>query len=185
MFFKTSVAVAATAIGLGTLSLAAQAATVRVPLTYTYSSGLSSGSAGTGYFDIDDSLLGPNTSILFPGNVNDLQGFSLTFTGLASSPSTTTFALANLTNWLFKTNGTGTIIDANFDSSLNADGYDLAPAEVLFGLLIDPQGGESYYQITLGTPGPVPVQSTPEPGGVVALLGLGLGALASRGKKRG
>ena len=185
MFFKTSVAVAATAIGLGTLSLAAQAATVRVPLTYTYSSGVSSGSAGTGYFDIDDSLLAPNTSISFPGNFNDLQGFSLTFTGLASSPSTTTFTLANLTDWRFVTNGTGTIIDANFRSSLNADGYGLDTSNTLFSLLTDPLGGQSFYNITPGTPGPVPVQSTPEPGSVVALLGLGLGALASRVKKQG
>ncbi|WP_066030165.1 hypothetical protein [Microcystis aeruginosa] len=177
MSLKTSVAVAATAIGLSTLSLAAQAATVRVPLTY--------GSAGTGYFDIDDSLLAPNTDIFFPGNVNGLQGFSLTFTGLASSPSTTTFTLANLNDWGFTTDGTGTIIDANFQSSGNADGYKLDPSDALLAQLIDPLSGSSYYDITLGTPGPVPVQSTPEPGGVVALLGLGLGALASRGKKRG
>ncbi|MFM6482056.1 MAG: hypothetical protein ACKPIF_21705 [Microcystis panniformis] len=165
--------------------MAAQSATVRVPLTYTYDSGPTSGSAGTGYFDIDDSLLAPNTNIYFPGNVNDLQGFSLTFTGLASSPSTTTFTLANLTDWAFETDGTGTIIDANFVSSLNADGYELKAAEVLLGALIDPLDDASFYNITLGTPGPVPVQSTPEPGGVVALLGLGLGALASRGKKQG
>ena len=177
MSLKTSVAVAATAIGLSTLSLAAQAATVRVPLTY--------GSAGTGYFDIDDSLLAPNTNIKLPGNVNGLQGFSLTFTGLASSPSTTTFTLANLNNWAFRTDGTGTIIDANFRSSGNADGYKLEPSGALYAGLIDPLSGSSYYDITPGTPGPVPVQSTPEPGGVVALLGLGLGALASRGKKRG
>ena len=177
MSLKTSVAVAATAIGLSTLSLAAQAATVRVPLTY--------GSAGTGYFDIDDSLLAPNTNIYFPGNVNGLQGFSLTFTGLASSPSTTTFTLANLNNWTFTTNGTGTITDANFRSSGNADGYKLNPNNFLYAELIDPLSGVSFYVITPGTTGPVPVQSTPEPGGVVALLGLGLGALASRGKKRG
>ncbi|TRT89092.1 MAG: hypothetical protein EWV63_04605 [Microcystis aeruginosa Ma_OC_H_19870700_S124] len=114
-----------------------------------------------------------------------MQGFSLTFTGLASSPSTTTFTLANLNNWAFATNGTGTIIDANFQSSGNADGYKLEPLDALYAELTAPLSGSSDYYITPGTPGPVPVQSTPEPGGVVALLGLGLGALASRGKKRG
>ncbi|GBF82397.1 hypothetical protein [Aphanothece sacrum] len=70
MSFKTSLAIAATAIGLTTISFAAEAATVRVPLTYTYFSGTSFNSAGSGYFDIDDSLLQVDTFISYPGNVN-------------------------------------------------------------------------------------------------------------------
>ncbi len=53
------------------------------------------------------------------------------------------------------------------------------------GRLIDPLGSESFYNITLGIPGSVLVQSTPELSAVVALLGLGLGALASRVRKQG
>ncbi|WP_013334358.1 hypothetical protein [Gloeothece verrucosa] len=97
------------------------------------------------------------------------------------NPSTTTFTLANLTKWAFATKATGTITDSNFLSSTNADSFDLVPSSRLFANL-NGNNQSSGYIITPGIP--TPLQSVPKPGSVVALLGLGLGLVASRGKKQ-
>ncbi|MDB9389590.1 hypothetical protein [Microcystis aeruginosa] len=51
--------------------------------------------------------------------------------------------MADLTNWIFLTDAMGTIIDANFASNTNADGYYLSAAALLLGVL----RSESSYNI--------------------------------------
>ncbi|GBF82395.1 hypothetical protein AsFPU1_3823 [Aphanothece sacrum FPU1] len=84
-----------------------------------------------------------------------MLGFSLSFTGLASSPTTTTFTLADLTDWEFLTDKTATIALTNFNSLPNADGYSLFGVGSNLGAFFR-TGEETFYTITVGTPQPIP-----------------------------
>ena len=103
-------------------ALAGVAAAAPVTLNLNYTTTIGTGTA-VGTFTIDDSLLAPNSSA---SGLTDLIAFNLTITGLSSSPSSTTFTLADLDDFSFKTDGSGVITDANFFMNVgetNADGY--------------------------------------------------------------
>ena len=171
MKLMPSLSLAAATLSLGIVASPASAALVTLSLTFTYNSGAFTASSGTGSFTIDDSLLAPD---VFTDDLNDLQDFSATFTDLAATPTTTSFALSDLSGWLFETDASANIFDVNFfmEGSTNADGYGIEGVEVLF-LELYGNGQTTLYDTT--------VAAVPEP---LTILGtataIGFGAFFKR-----
>ncbi len=99
----------------------AQAASFKT--TFTFFAGESPSSSGTAYFTVNDSAIsaiGPSSS----GNVfPDVTAFTATFTGLSTSPTTTTFSLADLAGLFVETDASTNVNSAINGTIVNADGY--------------------------------------------------------------
>ncbi|MDJ0598727.1 MAG: PEP-CTERM sorting domain-containing protein [Crocosphaera sp.] len=151
MTFKYALA-AVTALSLTALTTPAQAALINIPLTFDPESGNTS--SGEGFFTIDDSNLAPNILL---DDLSDLENFSATFTNLSSIPSTTTFSLSDLSDWIYRTDDLGNIVDVNFfmGAATNTDGYRLQGSGPLF-IQLSGNGELATYDITPGTPVPEP-----------------------------
>ena len=196
MSLKTSVAVAATAIGLTTLAYPAEAAqfffsythggpTTPIVVTGTLTGDLGPGGIITinGFSDLTYNGVALNTTIWQSGtSVSDYEDFFLnmgTIPGQASfDGSVMNFVLVSNTlndyigfgTGLFEEDGNPAFISSLLDTTLelgNPITNDLGGVEEPFN-----QSGWSLTAI-------------PEPSAVVGLLGLGLGALASRVRKKG
>ncbi|GCA72845.1 hypothetical protein MiYa_04400 [Microcystis aeruginosa NIES-2519] len=193
MSLKTSLAGAATAIGLTALAYPAQAA----QFAFSYTHG------------------GPTTPIVVTGilegnlitpDIIDIIGFSnLVYNGvsLASDPMVWQPGMTSFDSWSNANIGDGALATASFSgNSMNF---------VLFGeaaqseyIAFGPSGGATIFTssltMTMTTPAITGdlmgmeetfsqpgwnLQLIPEPGAVVGLLGLGLGALASKVIKKG
>lgn len=106
------------------------AAPVVVNLNYTTSSG--TGTA-VGTVTLDDSLLAPNTAGSVNCDLSLIYSFTLTVSGLPTSPSSTSFSKADLNGYYISTDDNGQITDLNFfmlnhictPARFNADGYAL------------------------------------------------------------
>ena len=186
MSLKTSLAVATTAIGLTALAYPAQAADFA--FTYTYNdlvnpvnsivlSGILTGTATGNIVEIDEF-----SNLVY-------NGVDLPFSTLLGGAVDSYFsAPANQATASFD----GSVMDfVLFDEPRNDF--------VAFGLSGTPGFGLAFSSNLTGVPGDlggneVPfnpsnmnwqLQLIPEPGSVVALLGLGLGALASKVRKKG
>ncbi|MGK7944475.1 MAG: PEP-CTERM sorting domain-containing protein [Microcystaceae cyanobacterium] len=164
------------------LGFASVANAATFDLTFTYSSGNSTTSSGTGSITIDDALIIPNQSIFFPGkvdgNLDGIEAFSATFIDLATTPTTTTFGLSDLNDWVFETDGDSNITDLNFESNANGDGYDLAPSDPLL-ITLGGNGPSTIYNINV-----TPAETTPEPATLLGLLAFGtVGVLTGKRKK--
>jgi hypothetical protein len=195
MFFKTSVAVATTAIGLTALAYPAQAA--QFFFTYTH------GGPTTPIV-----VTGTLTGDLGPGGIITINGFSdLTYNGvdLDSDPFEWQPGSTFVDSYSNQSSGSGVPATASFSgasmdfvlfSSVSAIQY------IGFGPVVvgNPTIFSSSLSQTITNP-PLTndldgveepfnqsgwsIQLIPEPSAVVALLGLGLGALASRVRKQG
>ncbi len=81
---------------------------------------------------VDSSILAPNSSTI--DDFADLYDWSVSLSGLSSTPSSTTFGLADLFAWILTTDAAGQVVDFNFRTfAQNADGYGLnafLPTEV-------------------------------------------------------
>jgi hypothetical protein len=119
-------------VGLAICAALAATGALAAPYTYTFHYVTLSGSgqaSGTAVFD--DSLLAPNTDLNFTCDLSQLTSFNLTITGLATSPSSTSFTKADLNAWQLATDSSGRLTDLNFfmrDSAcgpnkVNADDY--------------------------------------------------------------
>ena len=183
---KTSVAVAATAIGLTTLAYPAEAA----KFSFSYNDPANS-------IVLSGILTGTAT-----GNIINIDGFSdLVYNGVSLPFSTSS---GGIVDPYFSFSNPGNQAKASFDGSVMdfvlwddtmTDYVGFGPAISLVGLAFT----SSITEVTVpgGVPGDLMGNEVafdpskweaaliPEPSAVVGLLGLGLGALASRGKKRG
>ena len=200
MSLKTSLAGAATAIGLAALAYPAQAALYN----FTYDNGI----AGANNITVTGTLIGNPGST--PGTI-DVDAFSnLVVNGVSLDTGDWTFGTTSVSTYDDFIGGTATppgVANLNDPSGqnfvlLDTNGSDyiaFGPGQVslpgqtvfassfsatpsLAGTPADLQGDEQAFGAMGWTLQPVGV---PEPGSVVALLGLGLGALASRVRKQG
>jgi hypothetical protein len=118
-------------------------------------------------------------------NLSDLQGFSLTLTGIpGGGPATTSFNFSNLSLWTLQESG-GTVDDLNFfmrNNPANADGYSIEGFEQkMFDLCSGPSqadacagGSTQLDQLTISV---TDVTSAfPEPASLI-LTGVGLAGL--------
>ena len=182
MSLKTSLAGAATAIGLTALAYPAQAA----QFSFTYND-------AANMIVLSGILTGNQNT---PG-VIDITGFSnLVYNGVALPFSTSSGGTVDS----YPSNP-GSQAQASFDGSVMDFVLFDEPRNdfVAFGLSGTPGFGLAFSSNLTGVPGDlggneVPfnpsnmnwqLQLIPEPGSVVALLGLGLGALASKVRKKG
>jgi len=154
----------------------AQAASFKT--TFTFSGGESPSSSGTAYFTVNDSAIsaiGPSSSEnVFP----DVTAFTATFTGLSTSPTTTTFSLADLGALFIQTDASTNVDSAVYVTILNADGYATSSFAFDSQLLISPTGNFTVY---VSNTSQVPV---PEPSAVLSLLALGGLGLVSLKRKQ-
>lgn len=200
MSLKTSLAGAATAIGLAALAYPAQAA----QFNFTYDNGI----IGANNITVTGTLIGDPG--LTPGTI-DVTGFSnLVVNSVSLDTGDWTFGttsvstydsfiagaatppgVANLNNplgqnfVLLDTNGSDYIAFGPSQISFPGEtvfASSFAATPSLASTAADLQGDEQLFGEIGWTLQPVGV---PEPGSVVALLGLGLGALASRVRKQG
>ena len=103
---------------------------VWVDLNYTTVGGTGTAVAA---IQLDDSLLRPNVVGFVNCDLSLIYSFSMTITGLITTPSSTSFTKADLGGYYISTDGGGNITDLNFfmlDSTCppdhyNADGYAL------------------------------------------------------------
>ena len=146
-----TLSLAATTLSLSLATAPASAALLSFPLTFSFIGGDYPLSSGTGEFIVDDNDLGPNVVLGDSNNLDGLQGFSATFTDLDSVPSTTTFALTDLSSWILTTDSNANITDVNFFmfGSENADGYTLLGQSRLIIELFR-NGQDAAYQISVG-----------------------------------
>ncbi|MBC1195602.1 PEP-CTERM sorting domain-containing protein [Microcystis aeruginosa BLCCF158] len=197
MSLKTSVAVAATAIGLTTLAYPAEAA--KFFFSYTH------GGPTTPIV-----VTGTLTGDLGPGGIITINGFSdLTYNGvdLDSDPFEWQPGNTFVDSYSNQSTGSGVPATASF-SGASMDfvlfGSGTATQYIAFGPAVgvvgDPTIFSSYLSDTITNP-PLTndlggleepfnqsgwsLTAIPEPSAVVGLLGLGLGALASRVRKKG
>ena len=154
----------------------AQAASFKT--TFTFLDGESPSSSGTAYFTVNDSAIsaiGPNSfGDVFP----DVTAFTATFTGLSTSPTTTTFSLADLLGLFVETDAGTNVINAIYFATANADGYQTVSFAFDSQLLISPTGNLTFY---VSNTSQVPV---PEPSAVLSLLALGGLGLVSLKRKQ-
>jgi hypothetical protein len=153
----------------------AQAASFKT--TFTFLGGESPSSSGTAYFTVNDSAIsaiGPSSS----GNVfPDVTAFTATFTGLSTSPTTTTFSLADLGALVIQTDASTNVDSAVYVTIANADGYGTSSFAFGFQLLFSPMGFTGYVSNTSQVP-------VPEPSAVLSLLALGGLGLVSLKRKQ-
>lgn len=180
MSLKTSLAVATTAIGLTILASPAQAA------LFSFS-----------YTDVSGKVLSGTLTGTAAGNVVTVTGYNndLTYDGTLLGWGTQTYVYS----WT-QFNGV-TPVDPILPAQLSFDGTvldfvagdseDFSGTYFAFG---DIGQGQKFTRLFAGDANPVTetfnalnweLQLVPEPGSVVALLGLGLGALASKVRKKG
>ncbi|CAO5006865.1 PEP-CTERM protein-sorting domain-containing protein [Microcystis aeruginosa] len=190
MSLKTSLAVATTAIGLTILASPAQAA--QFSFTYTYTGPDGGKPPNETLIVLSGILTGTAT-----GNIVEIDGFSnLVYNGVDLPFSTLS---GGVVDSYFS--APGNQATASFDGSVmdfvlfDEPGNDF----VAFGLSGEPDFGLAFSSNLTGVPGDLvgnevafnpsnmnwQLQLIPEPGSVVALLGLGLGALASKVRKQG
>ncbi|TRU54323.1 MAG: PEP-CTERM sorting domain-containing protein [Microcystis aeruginosa Ma_QC_Ca_00000000_S207] len=152
----------------------AQAASFKT--TFTFLGGESPSSSGTAYFTVNDSAIsaiGPSSS----GNVfPDVTAFTATFTGLSTSPTTTTFSLADLGALFIQTDASTNVDTAIYATIVNADGYQTFSFAFGFQLLISPTGNLTFYVSN--------TSQVPEPSAVLSLLALGGLGLVSLKRKQ-
>jgi|GEM_PF-5614495 len=109
------------------LALGISGSALASPVTFNlnYSTVSGTGTA-TGTFTIDSSNLGPNVTLGGFADLSGLISFQLTVSGLPTSPSSTTFAAADLDAWIYSTGPSGNLTDVNFfmpAPNVNGDGY--------------------------------------------------------------
>jgi hypothetical protein len=152
----------------------AQAASFKT--TFTFLDGESPSSSGTAYFTVNDSAIsaiGPNSfGDVFP----DVTAFTATFTGLSTSPTTTTFSLADLLGLFVETDAGTNVINAIYFATANADGYQTVSFAFDSQLLISPTGNFTVYVSN--------TSQVPEPSAVLSLLALGGLGLVSLKRKQ-
>ncbi|MFN9671084.1 MAG: PEP-CTERM sorting domain-containing protein [Microcystis sp.] len=154
----------------------AQAASFKT--TFTFTGGESPSSSGTAYFTVNDSAIsaiGPSSSgDVFP----DVTAFTATFTGLSTSPTTTTFSLADLGALFIQTDASTNVDSAVYATIVNADGYQTFSFG--FGLQFlfspTPTGNVTVYASN--------TSQVPEPSAVLSLLALGGLGLVSLKRKQ-
>lgn len=172
---------AVTTISISTLATQAQALTFNLNFT-------GAKSTGTGTATIDDALFIPNQNINNPnGPLTGLTGFQATFTGLSTTPSSTTFNLSDLVGYTFVTDADAKVTDFNFfqqSAKTNADGYSINGFGQLALRLSNINGTVDEYAIS-ATSAAVPFEFSPTAGTALfsALFGLKL-ALKSKAKKK-
>ncbi len=118
-------------LGLAVCAALVATGALAAPYTHTFHYQLISGQgSASGSVTFDDSLLAPNTTA--PGcDLSLLYSLDLTITNLPGTPSSTSFAKANLVAWTLVTDGSGRLTDLNFfmrsgcsmPDQVNADGY--------------------------------------------------------------
>ncbi|MDJ0687391.1 MAG: hypothetical protein QNJ41_02670 [Xenococcaceae cyanobacterium MO_188.B32] len=125
---KIGIGISAISISLAFTASSASAISTTYDLNFTLNSG---SGAGSGTITFDDSLLAPNTNIFFSNDFSNLIDLDATFSGLATTPSTTSFAKNDLSSWIFSTNSNGDITDLNFfmGSLDNSDGLSIQGVE--------------------------------------------------------
>ncbi|MDB9391882.1 PEP-CTERM sorting domain-containing protein [Microcystis aeruginosa] len=154
----------------------AQAASFKT--TFTFSGGESPSSSGTAYFTVNDSAIsaiGPNG---FGDILPDVTAFTATFTGLSTSPTTTTFSLADLGELFIQTDASTNVNSAVYVTIVNADGYQTFSFGFGLQFLFSPTGNSTVYASNTSQ---VPV---PEPSAVLSLLALGGLGLVSLKRKQ-
>jgi len=160
------------AICAALIATATEAAPYVYPLNYTRIQG--QGTA-TGTFTFDDSVI-PNGAQSTPCDLTALTSFSLTVSGLPTSPSSTTFTKANLADWVVDRRNAGKFRDINFFmyscalDLTNGDGYSIQGINY-FTLAI-------YQGQASGTNDPIAVFQLSE-GSIPALSHWGLAALGA------
>lgn len=169
---------AVTTISISTLATQAQALTFNLKFT-------GANSTGTGTATIDDALFVPNQNIFRQnGPLDGLTGFQATFTGLSTTPSSTTFNLSDLVGYFFTTDADNNITDFNFfqNGNINSDSYTIQGLNIFTLDLSNNTGLIDRYAISAT---PVPFEFSPTAGTALfsALFGLKL-ALKSKAKKK-
>lgn len=105
-------------MGVVTSTSEAQAATFDLDFT-----GFSTSTTGTGTVTIDDSLLIPNQ--VFFGFTAGITAFQANLTNIPSSPTSTTFNLADVVGgFILVTDASANITDFNIANAANGDGFD-------------------------------------------------------------
>ncbi|MBC1197250.1 PEP-CTERM sorting domain-containing protein [Microcystis aeruginosa BLCCF158] len=198
MSLKTSLAGAATAIGLAALAYPAQAATYY--FTYTHGGPtVPIVVTGTVTGTLSGSLLTVSTVDSLAYNGNTLTGWTVNgsysvFAGGTPLPPNTNPNLAPIIDVTSAYLGTDILFTdatnsgpyiafgpAGVDPSVNPGGLSFASTSIDPAFGANTNGVEEVFGTFTITPKST---SVPEPGAVVALLGLGLGALASKIRKQ-
>ena len=119
------------------------------------------------------SAIGPSSfGDVFP----DVTAFTATFTGLSTSPTTTTFSLADLVALFIQTDASTNVDSAVYVTTVNADGYVTSSPGFGFQFLIPPTGTSTAYVSN--------TSQVPEPSAVLSLLALGGLGLVSLKRKQ-
>lgn len=152
----------------------AQAASFKT--TFTFLGGESPSSSGTAYFTVNDSAISAIGPSSFGDVFPDVTAFTATFTGLSTSPTTTTFSLADLGALFIQTDASTNVDSAVYLTIANADGYVTSSVAFGFQFLISPTGNTTGYVSN--------TSQVPEPSAVLSLLALGGLGLVSLKRKQ-
>ncbi|MGK7953975.1 MAG: PEP-CTERM sorting domain-containing protein [Crocosphaera sp.] len=153
----------------------AQAATF--DLTFT---GVNTSITGTGTVTIDDSFLTPNLSSVEVKAAT--TAFQANLTNIPSSPTSTTFNLADLDELFLSTDASANVTGFTIFSTENGDGF-VAFGSGPFLLEFFENGGSPVDQVVTGiTPADEPA-TTPEPGTLLGLFAVGSMGVLTRKQK--
>ncbi|GEM_PF-3737607 len=125
-----------------TLSMSSLATQAQAVVLYFTLDGILTSATGTGTVTIDDTFFGPNLAVSLT-KPPEITAFQATFTGLSTTPSTTSFDLSDVTQFSLFTDANTDIIDFNFVTNANADNYTSTPPSILLselrqnGVLVD------------------------------------------------
>jgi hypothetical protein len=173
-----------TAAATATLGFAADVAAAPVTYDVTFTSTTPAGLTGTGFFTVDDSLIGPNAQI---NNVADVDAFGATFTAVPGF-GTLSFDLGDLSSVSIKFDSNGEVGDVTFGTPENGvDPYLVVSTDSITHLKVtgsptDPSVPDIQVASYFGEASPR-LTAVPEPG-TLALLAAGAASLPLLRRRR-